>query len=94
MPNKSTSSLNWGTPSSTSGKADFVKLRHFRDFETGFCNITAIVDVELVFLKKHTKYFILKDALKIEEIQAFHYIDSSNTKDDSGIPFPFISEEG
>ena len=62
------------------------------DFETGFCTIIAILDVELVFLKKHTKYFTLKDALKLEEMQAFHYIDSSNTKDDNGIPFSFINE--
>ena len=54
----------------------------------------AIFDVELVFLRKYTKYFILKDALKLEEIQAFQYINSSNTKDENRIPFLFINEEG
>jgi hypothetical protein len=43
---------------------------------------------------KHTNYFALTDALKLEEMQAFHCIYSSNTKDDSRIPFSFISEEG
>ena len=63
------------------------------DFETGFHTITAILDIKLVFLRKHTKYFTLKDALKLKEMQAFHYIDSSNIKDDSRIPSSFISEE-
>ena len=75
-------------------KAVFVKLRQNVDFETGFYTIMAILDVELVFSRKHKKYFTLKDALKLEEMQAFHYIDSSNTKDDSKIPFSFISEKG
>ena len=61
------------------------------DFKTRFCIITAILDLELVFSRKHTKYFILKDALKLEEMQAFHYIDSSNTNDGSRIPSSFIS---
>ena len=64
------------------------------DFETGFYTITAILDVELVFLRKHTKYFTLTNALNSEEMQAFHYIDSSNTKDDNRIPSSFINEEG
>jgi hypothetical protein len=64
------------------------------DFETGFRTITAILDVELVISSKHTNYFALTDALKLEEMQAFHCIYSSNTKDDSRIPFSFISEEG
>ena len=64
------------------------------DFEIGFCTIIAILDVELVFWRKHTKYFTLKDALKLEEMQAFDCIDSSNTKDESRIPSSFISEEG
>ena len=64
------------------------------DFEIGFHTITTILDVELVFLRKHTKYFTLTDDLKLEEMQVFHYIDSSNTKDDSRIPSSFISEEG
>jgi hypothetical protein len=75
-------------------KAVFVKLRQNVDFETGFRTITAILDVELVVSRKHTKYFALADALKLEEMLAFHWIDSSNTKDDSRIPFSFISEEG
>jgi hypothetical protein len=75
-------------------KAAFVKLRQNVDFETGFRTITAILDVELVVSRKHTKYFALTDALKLEEMLAFHWIDSSNTKDDSRIPFSFISEEG
>ena len=64
------------------------------DFETRFCTIMAILDVELVFSRKHTKYFKLTDALKLEEMQAFHCIDSSNTKNDNRIPSSFISEEG
>ena len=75
-------------------KVVFVKLRHFNDFETRFCTITAILDVELVLLRKHTKYFTFKDALKLEEMQPFHCIDSSNTKDGNRIPFLFISKEG
>ena len=75
-------------------KAVFVNLRQNVDFETGFRTITAILDVELVFPRKHTKYFVLKDYLKLEEMQVFHYIDSSNIKDDSRIPSSFISEEG
>jgi hypothetical protein len=42
------------------------------DFEIGFRTITAIFDVELVILRKHTKYFALIDALKLEEMLAFH----------------------
>jgi hypothetical protein len=42
------------------------------DFETGFRTITAILDVELVVSRKHTKYFALADALKLEEMLAFH----------------------
>jgi hypothetical protein len=64
------------------------------DFETAFRTITAIFDVELVISRKHTKYFTLTNALKLEEMLAFHWIDSSNTKDDTRIPFSFISEEG
>ena len=75
------------------GKAVFVKLRQNVDFEIGSRIISAIFDVELVFLRKYTKYFILKDALKLKEMQAFHCIDSSNTKEDNGIPSSFISEE-
>jgi hypothetical protein len=33
------------------------------DFETGFRTITAILDVELVISRKHTKYFALTDVL-------------------------------
>ena len=75
-------------------KAIFIKLRQNMDFETRFCTFTAIFDVKLVFLRKHTKYYTFKDFLKLEEMQAFHCIDSSNTKDDSRIPSSFISEEG
>ena len=75
-------------------KAVFIKLRHFTDFEIGLCIITAILDIELVIFKKHTKYFTLKDVLKLEEMQAFHCIESSNTKDGNRIPFSFFSEEG
>jgi hypothetical protein len=53
-------------------KAVFVKLRQNVDFETGFCTITAILDVELVISRKHTKYFALTNALKLEEMLAFH----------------------
>jgi hypothetical protein len=56
----------------TSKKAVFVKLRQNLDFETGFRTITAILDLELVISRKHTKYFALKDALKLEEMLAFH----------------------
>jgi hypothetical protein len=42
------------------------------DFETGFRTITGILDVELVSSRKHTKYFTLTDALKLEEMLAFH----------------------
>jgi hypothetical protein len=52
-------------------KAVFVKLRQNVDFETGFPTITAILDVELVISRKHTKYFALTDALKLEEMLAF-----------------------
>jgi hypothetical protein len=64
------------------------------DFETRFYTIRAILDVELVILRKHTKYFVVTDVLKLEELQAFQCIDPSNTKDDNEIPFSFISEEG
>ena len=64
------------------------------DFETKLCTTTTILDIELVFLRKHTKYFILKDALKLEEMQAFHCKDSSNTKDDNRNLSSFINEEG
>jgi hypothetical protein len=42
------------------------------EFETGIRTITAILDVELVISKEHTKYFALADALKLEEMLAFH----------------------
>jgi hypothetical protein len=53
-------------------KAIFIKLRQNVDFETGFRTTTAILDVELVISRKHTKYFALTDALKLEEMLAFH----------------------
>ena len=64
------------------------------DFEIGFRTIIAILDVDIVISRKHTIYFTLTNALKLQEMQAFHCIDSFNTKDDSRIPFSFISEEG
>jgi hypothetical protein len=42
------------------------------DFETGFRTITTILDVELVISRKNTKYFVLTDALKLEEMLVFH----------------------
>jgi hypothetical protein len=59
-------------PTNRPQKAVFVKLRQNVDFETGFHTITAILDVELVISRKHTKYFALTDALKLEEMLAFH----------------------
>jgi hypothetical protein len=47
-------------------KTIFVKLRQNIDFETGISIITAILDVELVILKKHTKYFGVTDALLLD----------------------------
>jgi hypothetical protein len=61
------------TPKKRPFKVVFVKLRQNVDFETGFRTITAILDVELVISRKHTKYFALTDALKLEEeMLAFH----------------------